>query len=63
MVSPLSGSDSYLWYLSVVTIFNMVFWPSPAAARQDSIWTVVKLINWGLVTPFGNIDLGQHWLR
>ena len=21
------------------------------------------LTYWGLVTPFGNIDLGQHWLR
>ena len=21
------------------------------------------LTHWGLVTPFGNIDLGQHWLR
>ena len=19
--------------------------------------------HWGLVTPFGDIDLGQHWLR
>ena len=21
------------------------------------------LTDWGLVTPFGDIDLGQHWLR
>ena len=21
------------------------------------------LTHWGLVTPFGDIDLGQHWLR
>ena len=21
------------------------------------------LIHWGLVTPFGNIELGQYWLR
>ena len=21
------------------------------------------IISWGLVTPFGDIDLGQHWLR
>ena len=23
----------------------------------------LTLTHWGLVTPFGNIDLGQHWLR
>ena len=23
----------------------------------------VNLTHWGLVTPFGDIDLGQHWLR
>ena len=22
-----------------------------------------KLTHWGLVTPFGDMDLGQHWLR
>ena len=22
-----------------------------------------ELTHWGLVTPFGDIDLGQHWLR
>ena len=22
-----------------------------------------SLTHWGLVTPFGDIDLGQHWLR
>ena len=21
------------------------------------------LLHWGLVTPFGDIDVGQHWLR
>ena len=23
----------------------------------------IHLTHWGLVTPFGDIDLGQHWLR
>ena len=22
-----------------------------------------ELTHWGLMTPYGNIDLGQHWLR
>ena len=29
-----------------------------------SIWvSPVSLTHWGLVTPFGDTDLGQHWLR
>ena len=24
---------------------------------------MIMLTHWGLVTQFGNIDLGQHWLR
>ena len=28
-----------------------------------SIATLVTLTHWGLVTPYGNRDLGQYWLR
>ena len=27
------------------------------------LFNVKPLTHWGLVTPFGDIDLGQHWLR
>ena len=29
----------------------------------DNYKGMVRLTYWGLVTPFGDIDLGQHWLR
>ena len=29
-----------------------------AAAFSDRLLTY-----WGLVTPYGDVDLGQHWLR
>ena len=30
---------------------------------QNVAWFKFHLTHWGLVTPFGDIDLGQHWLR
>ena len=34
--------------------------------REDD-WRIMKvgvsLTHWGLVTPYGDRDLGQHWLR
>ena len=26
-------------------------------------YDVIKLTHWGLVTPYGDKNLGQHWLR
>ena len=31
--------------------------------QKKSRWLVHWLINHGLVMPYGDIDLGQHWLR
>ena len=25
--------------------------------------SLIELTHWGLVTPFGDTDLGQYWLR
>ena len=46
-------------------------WGYRVFKQQDITWANVdpdllghnELNNWGLVTPFGHIDLGQHWLR
>ena len=35
----------------------------PTDGLQGELETVGVLTHWGLVTPFGDIDLGQHWLR
>ena len=34
---------------------------TPGSLKYIYIYSV--LTHWGLVTPFGDIDLGQHWLR
>ena len=34
-----------------------------SAAMTDVGRKLSTLTHWGLVTPFGDIDLGQHWLR
>ena len=60
-------SLKFHWHLFLVVIDN-----NDSALYQVMSWTnddiVIsvgqnELTHWGLVTPFGNIDLGQHWLR
>ena len=35
----------------------------PAPFYWWQFYTTPYLTHWGLVTPFGDIDLGQHWLK
>ena len=37
--------------------------PYSSTMRARSGMFFVSLTQWSLVTPFGDIDLGQHWLR
>ena len=56
--NPSCSSHVYIWELYfVITV--------PADGLAPSTGTVLntKLTHWGLVTPFGEIDLGHHWLR
>ena len=39
------------------------FWKLRILTLQLRFPTTSELTHWGLVTPFGDIDLGQHWLR
>ena len=32
-------------------------------ARDKQVIAIFGLTHWGLLMPYGDIDLGQHWLR
>ena len=49
-------------YLSLAAIDNSKLLANHMQAILDSILSG-RLTHWGLVTSFGDIDLGQHWLR
>ena len=49
-------------YLSLAAIDNSKLLANHMQAILDSILSG-RLTHWGIVTPFGDIDLGQHWLR
>ena len=58
-------AELFLMDLSMV-ILKM--WGSTSRAQRPLMTGIVRrqlrsLTHWGLVTPFGSIDLGQHWLR
>ena len=46
---------SWQWLIMTSSIQASYYW--------GFVWMMVILTHWGLVTPFGDIDLGQHWLR
>ena len=64
MACCLMAPSHYLnqcWLLSIE-----VLWHSPESKLTVSAKATIlhnELTHWGLVTPFGDIDLGQHWLR
>ena len=64
MACCLMAPSHYLnqcWLLSIE-----VLWHSPESNLTVSAKATIlyyELTHWGLVTPFGDIDLGQHWLR
>ena len=37
--------------------------PAPYSAGASAGTVMTQLTYCGLVTPYGGIDLGQHWLR
>ena len=49
--------SAYQKYLQI-GCWKHVLFPHLSTGSSVSILT-----HWGLVTPFGDIDLGQHWLR
>ena len=66
-------TSHWWWYLSPGDIRNMPILPVAVRVLEHSINTawgrwyqsmiLRALTHCGLVTPYGNIDLGQHWFR
>ena len=46
--------SQYMWYLAVMEFFIQVDYDRETSSM---------LIHCGLMMPYGDIDLGQHWLR
>ena len=52
------------FFVSVLIVF-MIRTPTFLSSICSKIWPtspISVLTHWGLVTPFGDIDLGQYWL-
>ena len=47
------------WLITIKILFSMF-----SMFRVKRIFIIFQLwVHYGLVTPYGDIDLGQHWLR
>ena len=60
-------SDILITYFSEIQIDNVNTFIQENASKYRlhnvCYYAWAELIHWGLVTPYGDIDLGQHWLR
>ena len=58
------SNDPIYPHAYVISVYNLIYC---IAFSSESIIQLLAassaLPHWGLVTPFGGIDLGQHWLR
>ena len=52
---PDSFGKPVIWYKIAVKVYKMI--------SDEGLYNFFVLTHCGLVTSYGNIDLGQHWLR
>ena len=49
----------------ILHYFHIASWDAAPVCYlwYETIGINLQLTHWGLVTPYGDRDLGQHWLR